>query len=120
MTTEEMSRYFDEMFPNISKGAHPIRVTVTPPAPTEDERFADLDKYVDIVSRVIETQEEARLDAEKKLYGLVMLLNREGRIHGAFAVQPYKDAEIERLDKQIAILTKRFDEFVKARGAIGK
>jgi hypothetical protein len=61
-----------------------------------------------VARRVVGTSEE-RFDAEEKLYAMVLLLQKEGRITGDFTLQPFKDKEIGRLDERIDNLTKRFD-----------
>jgi hypothetical protein len=107
--TPASSADFDRILKEMSE--RPIAI-VRPVRTKEDGRFADLDKYVDIVSRVTEASEPVRVEAEKKLYGLIMVLSREGRISGGFGIQPYRNAEIERLDKRIDVMTKRLDAFI--------
>ncbi|HZW54741.1 MAG TPA: hypothetical protein VFF30_00475 [Nitrososphaerales archaeon] len=67
----------------------------------KDERFAELDDLIDKYSERVETSQEGKLEAEKKLYSLIMLLKKESRIEGKFELEPAKDIETIRLGAEV-------------------
>jgi len=75
-----------------------------------DKRFSDLDRLLEAYSSGSATVESDQPSVEEKLYGLVLLLLKEGRLPQTFKVQPAKDSRIESLVSTVERLTRSVDD----------
>ena len=79
----------------------------------KDNRFNQLNELVDKYSDRIETPELEKPAIEKKLYSLILLLMREGRIQEDFELEPQRDAELDNLASKIDRISKLIDNVEK-------
>ncbi|HKT22585.1 MAG TPA: hypothetical protein VJR06_08260, partial [Nitrososphaerales archaeon] len=63
----------------------------------KDRRFSDLDRLVQLYSGTLTASEEDRLVVEQKVYELVMLMLKEGRLPKTFKLPAAGEAENQKL-----------------------
>jgi len=63
----------------------------------KDKRYSYLGKFLEIYSGTVQTAEEDRAQVEQRLYEMIMLMMKEGRLPKTFKVQPTKETQEERL-----------------------
>jgi hypothetical protein len=63
----------------------------------KDKRFSALDQLLGMYTGSVVVAEEDRPAVEQRLYELVMLLIKEGRLPKTFKVQPTADARVDKL-----------------------
>ena len=78
-----------------------------------DRRFSDLDRLVQLYSGTLQVTEGDRSVVEQRLYELVMLMIREGRLPKSFQVKSAKEAENEKLAALVEELSQSLDELGK-------
>ena len=78
-----------------------------------DKRFSDLDRLLEAYSGDSTTPEGDQPSAEEKLYRMVLLLIKEGRLPQTFKVQPAKDTRMESLVSTIERLALSMDDLEK-------
>ena len=79
----------------------------------KDRRFSDLDRLVHLYSGTLPVSPEDRQVVEQKLYELIMLMIKEGRLPKTFQVRSAKDAESEKLAMLVEELGRSLDELGK-------
>ncbi len=79
----------------------------------KDKRFSDLDRLLEVYSGDSTTLEGDQHSAEEKLYRMVLLLIKEGRLPRTFKVQPAKDSRIESLISTVERLSRSMDDLEK-------
>ena len=75
----------------------------------KDNRFSELDELLDKYSERIDCPEEEKPLIEKKLYSMILLLMKEGRVPKSFQIQPFRDSQIESLTSKIDRIAKLID-----------
>lgn len=93
-----------------------------------DRRYSDLDRLVQLYSGTLPASEEDRLVVEQKLYELVMLMLKEGRLPKTFRIPAAGEAEdqklaamVEELGRSVAELgtrVRKLEEQLAAREEI--
>ena len=78
-----------------------------------DRRFSDLNRLVQLYSGTLPVTEEDRPVVEQKLYELVMLMIKEGRLPKTFQVKPAAEAENAKLTALVEELGRSLDELGK-------
>lgn len=78
-----------------------------------DERFSELEDLLDKYTDRIEVPPTEKPLIEKKLYSLIMLLMREGRVPASFQLIPYRSAMMDRLGSGLERATKLIDNLEK-------
>ena len=78
-----------------------------------DRRFSDLGRLVQLYSGTLPVTEEDRSVVEQKLYELVVLMIKEGRLPKSFQVKSAKEAENEKLAALVEELRQSLDELGK-------
>jgi hypothetical protein len=78
-----------------------------------DRRYSDLDRLVHLYAGTLPVTEEDRPVVEQKLYELVMLMIKEGRLPKTFQVRSAKEAENEKLSALVEELGRSLDELGK-------
>ena len=78
-----------------------------------DRRFSDLGRLVQLYSGTLPVTEEDRSVVEQKLYELVVLMIKEGRLPKSFQVKSAKEAENEKLAALVEKLRQSLDELGK-------
>ena len=79
----------------------------------KDRRFSDLERLVHLYSGTLPVSEEDRPVVEQKLYELVMLMIKEGRLPKTFQVKSAKEVENEKLSALVEELGRSLDELGK-------
>lgn len=78
-----------------------------------DRRFSDLDRLIQLYSGTLPVTEEDRFVVEQRLYEIVMLMIKEGRLPKTFQVKSAKEAENEKLAMLVEELGRSLDELGK-------
>lgn len=78
-----------------------------------DRRFSDLERLVQLYSGTLPVTMEDRAVVEQKLYEIVMLMIKEGRVPKTFQVKSAKDVENEKLTALVEELGHSLDELGK-------
>ena len=78
-----------------------------------DRRFSDLDRLVQLYSGTLPVTEEDRPVVEQKLYELVMLMIKEGRLPKSFQVRSANEVENDKLVTLVEELGRSLDELGK-------
>ena len=78
-----------------------------------DKRFSGLDQLLGMYSGTIVVAEEDKPLVEQRLYEMVLLLVKEGRLPKAFKVLPATASRIDRLDATVERLTKALESLEK-------
>jgi len=76
----------------------------------KDKRYSDLEKLLEMYSGTVQTAEEDRELVEQKLYEMILLMMKEGRLPKTFKVQSAKEAQEERLIAMVEELGRSMDE----------
>lgn len=76
----------------------------------KDRRFSDLDRLVQLYSGTLPASEEDRPVVEQRLYELVMLMLKEGRLPKAFRVQSSDETENRKLTSMVEELGRALEE----------
>ena len=76
----------------------------------KDRRFSDMDRLVQVYSGTIPASEGEGPAVEQKLYELVMLMIKEGRLPRTFQLRSTSDTENEKLVSMVEELRKSLDE----------
>ncbi len=76
----------------------------------KDKRFSDLEPLLKAYSGGAQTDELEREAVEQKLYEVVMLLIKEGRLPKNFKIQPARDSQLESLTSALARTTRALNE----------
>jgi hypothetical protein len=79
----------------------------------EVERFKNLKELVHKYSGLTVVPPQEKKAVQEELYGLIMQLLEDGRIEGNFRLQPYRDAELDRLTQRIDNLQARYESTLK-------
>jgi hypothetical protein len=74
-----------------------------------DKRYSDLDKLLEMYSGTVQTTEEDRRLVEQRLYEMIMLLIKEGRLPKTFRIQSSREAQEERLLAMVEELGRTMD-----------
>ena len=75
----------------------------------KDRRFSDLERLLPVYSGTVQAAEAERAAAEQRLYEIVMLLIKEGRVPKTFRIQP-QGAQVAKLLAMIEQLGRTMDE----------
>ena len=78
-----------------------------------DRRFSDLDHLIQLYSGTLPVTEEDRPVVEQRLYELVMLMIKEGRLPKTFQVKSAREAENVKLAALVDELGRSLDELGK-------
>ncbi len=76
----------------------------------KDRRFSDLDPLLDVYSGRTSPEDTNRSAVEQRLYDLIMLLVKEGRLPKSFKIRPAKDQQAENLTAELARLNRTLGE----------
>ena len=76
----------------------------------KDRRFSDLDRMVQVYSGTLPASDDEKAGVEQRLYELVMLMIKEGRLPKTFQVQSGKGAENEKLASMVEELRQSVEE----------
>jgi len=79
----------------------------------KDKRYSDLEKLLGAYSGTVQTADEDRVLAEQRLYEMILLMMKEGRLPKTFRVQSTKETQEERLLAMVAELGRSMDELGK-------
>jgi hypothetical protein len=79
----------------------------------KDKRYSDLDRLLEMYSGTVPTPEEDRPLVEEKLYQLILLLIREGRLPKTFKIQPLRSTEDERIASMLEEIGRSLDDLSK-------
>jgi hypothetical protein len=79
----------------------------------KDRRFSDLDRLMQLYSGTLPATEEDRPVVEQKIYELVMLMLKEGRLPQSFKIQSSNEAENQRLASMVEELGRSLEELGK-------
>jgi len=79
----------------------------------KDKRYSDLEKLLEMYSGTVQTAEEDRMLVEQRLYEMIMLMMREGRLPKTFKVQSARGIQEERLLAMVEELGRSMDELGK-------
>jgi hypothetical protein len=79
----------------------------------KDKRYSDLERLLEMYSGTVQTAEEDRTLVEQRLYEMILLMLKEGRLPKTFKVQSTKEAQEERLLAMVAELGRSMDELGK-------
>ena len=79
----------------------------------KDKRYSDLEKLLAMYSGTVQTAEGERTLVEQKLYEMVLLMLKEGRLPKTFQVQSTREAQEERLLAMVGELGRSMDELGK-------
>jgi len=78
-----------------------------------DRRFSSLEQLLGMYSGSEHADEGDRPLVEQRLYELLLLLMKEGRLPQSFKVQPSRDARVDRLDSEVQRLSHALDGLEK-------
>jgi len=76
----------------------------------KDKRYSDLDKLLEMYSGTVQTADEDRTLVEKRLYEMILLMMKEGRLPKSFKVQSTRETQEERLLAMVEELGRTMDE----------
>ena len=76
----------------------------------KDKRYSDLEKLLEMYSGTVPTADEDRTLVEQRLYEMILLMLKEGRLPKTFKVQSTKEAQEERLLAMVEELGRSMDE----------
>ena len=76
----------------------------------KDKRFSDLERLLDTYSGTISAPEEDKPLVEQKLYELIMLMIKEGRLPKTFRIQSAREVQDEKLVQMVEELEHTLDE----------
>lgn len=76
----------------------------------KDKRYSDLEKLLEMYSGTAQTAEEDKPLVEQRLYEMVMLMIREGRLPKTFRIQSTREAQEEKLLSMVEELGHSMDE----------
>ncbi len=76
----------------------------------KDKRYSDLERLLGMYSGTIAVSEEDRPVVEQRLYELILLMVKEGRLPKSFKIQPSNDAQNEKLVSMVEELGRSMDE----------
>jgi hypothetical protein len=79
----------------------------------KDRRYSDLEKLLEMYSGTVQTAAEDRIMAERRLYEMILLMMKEGRLPKTFRVQTTKEAQEERLLAMVEELGRSMEELGK-------
>lgn len=79
----------------------------------KDKRFSSLTQLLGMYTGSIAVAEEDKPLVEQRLYEIVLLLIKEGRLPQSFKLQPVKDARVDKLNATIEKLTQAVDSLEK-------
>ena len=79
----------------------------------KDRRFSDLDRLVQIYTGTVHASEEDRPLVEQRLYEVVLLMIKEGRLPKSFKIQPSAEGENQRLTAIVEELGRSLEELGK-------
>jgi len=79
----------------------------------KDKRYSDLEKLLEMYSGTVQTLEEDRTTSEQRLYEMILLMMKEGRLPKTFKVQSTKETQEERLLAMVEELGRSMDELGK-------
>ncbi len=79
----------------------------------KDKRYSDLEKLLEMYSGTVQTVEGDRPLVEQKLYEMIMLMIKEGRLPKTFRIQSSREAEAEKLLAMVEELGRSMDELGK-------
>jgi hypothetical protein len=76
----------------------------------KDKRFSDLEKLLEMYSGTVQSPAEDRTLIERRLYEMILLMMKEGRLPKTFKVQSTKETQEERLLAMVGELGRSMDE----------
>jgi len=76
----------------------------------KDKRYSDLEKLIETYSGTAQSAEENRTLAEQRLYEMILLMMKEGRLPKTFRVQSTREAQEERLIAMVEELGRSMEE----------
>ena len=79
----------------------------------KDKRYSDLEKLLEMYSGTVHPGEEDGTLVEQKLYEMILLMMKEGRLPKTFRVQSTREAQEERLLAMVEELGRSMDELGK-------
>jgi len=79
----------------------------------KDKRYSDLDSLLDMYSGTVPIAEEDRPHVEERLYQLILLLIKEGRLPKTFKIQSSKGIQDERISAMVEELGRSLDDLGK-------
>jgi len=79
----------------------------------KDKRYSDLEKLLEMYSGTVQTLEEDRTTSEQRLYEMILLMMKEGRLPKTFKVQSTKETQEEKLIAMVEELGRSMDELGK-------
>jgi hypothetical protein len=79
----------------------------------KDKRYFDLEKLLEMYSGTVQTAEEDKALVEQRLYEMILLMMKEGRLPKTFKVQSTKETQEERLLAMVEELGRSMDELGK-------
>jgi len=79
----------------------------------KDKRYSDLEKLIEKYSGTAQTAAEDRTLVEQRLYEMILLMMKEGRLPKTFKVQSTKETQEERLLAMVEELGRSMDELGK-------
>lgn len=78
-----------------------------------DKRFSDLERLLEMYSAGVKTVESEQSSVEERLYRIILLMIKEGRLPQNFKVQPARDPRIEGLLSSVEQLTRSMEDMEK-------
>jgi len=79
----------------------------------KDKRYSDLEKLLAVYSGTVQAAEEDRTLVEQRLYEMILLMLKEGRLPKTFRVQSTREIQEERLLAMVEELGRSMDELGK-------
>ncbi len=79
----------------------------------KDKRYSDLEKLLEMYSGTAQSAGEDRTLAEQRLYEMILLMMKEGRLPETFRVQSAREVQEERLLAMVEELGRSMDELGK-------
>ena len=76
----------------------------------KDRRFSELDRLVQVYSGTLPAPDEGRQTAEQRLYELVILMIKEGRLPKTFQVQSTREVASEKLASVVEEVERSLEE----------
>ncbi len=75
-----------------------------------DKRYSDMERLLGMYSGTVQTAEEDKPLVEQRLYELILLMIKEGRLPKSFKLQPMKENQDEKLVSMVEELGRSMDE----------
>ncbi len=78
-----------------------------------DKRFSDLERLLEVYSGAASAPDADRSAVERRLYDVVLVLMREGRLPKSFRIQPGRTSQEERIMAMVEEFGRSLDDLAK-------